>query len=189
MITALWLLALQGVIGAFDTLYFHEWRARLPGGVPATAPELRLHAWRDFFYAVLFGTLPWIAWAGSWTAVLVLVIMVEIVLTFSDFVVEIRARRFLGDVYGGERVTHAIMGIVYGAMIAELLPTILAWARLPTGLVGLSYTIPDVLKWTLTFMAAGVFLSGVRDLYAAFGLPGGSWPWSAQPARSQDQSA
>ena len=30
MTTALWLLAIQGLIGAFDTLYFHEWRARLP---------------------------------------------------------------------------------------------------------------------------------------------------------------
>ena len=30
MATALWLLAIQGAVGAFDTLYFHEWRARLP---------------------------------------------------------------------------------------------------------------------------------------------------------------
>ncbi len=57
MATALWLLALLGVIGAFDTLYYHEWRARLPGRRSA-APELRLHAVRDFLYAVLFGALP-----------------------------------------------------------------------------------------------------------------------------------
>jgi len=31
MAVVLWLLALQGVIGAFDTAYYHEWRARLPG--------------------------------------------------------------------------------------------------------------------------------------------------------------
>jgi hypothetical protein len=30
MTIALWLLAIQGVIGAFDTIYYHEWRARLP---------------------------------------------------------------------------------------------------------------------------------------------------------------
>jgi hypothetical protein len=47
MNTALWLLFALGVIGAFDTLYYHEWRARLPAqGAPA-APELRLHAARD----------------------------------------------------------------------------------------------------------------------------------------------
>jgi hypothetical protein len=30
MTTALWLMAVQGAIGAFDTVYYHEWRARLP---------------------------------------------------------------------------------------------------------------------------------------------------------------
>jgi len=30
MSIALWLLAALGVIGAFDTIYYHEWRARLP---------------------------------------------------------------------------------------------------------------------------------------------------------------
>lgn len=28
MAVALWLLALQGVIGAFDTIYYHEWPGR-----------------------------------------------------------------------------------------------------------------------------------------------------------------
>jgi hypothetical protein len=48
VITALWLLALQGALGAFDTLYYHEWRARLPAGGDSTRDELRLHAARDF---------------------------------------------------------------------------------------------------------------------------------------------
>ncbi|HEX9668341.1 MAG TPA: hypothetical protein VGC93_02545, partial [Thermoanaerobaculia bacterium] len=61
MKTALWMLALQGVIGAFDTVYYHEWRARLPARGREMAAELRLHAARDVFYAVLFGTLPWLA--------------------------------------------------------------------------------------------------------------------------------
>lgn len=30
MIGALWLLAILGITGAFDTLYYHEWRAQLP---------------------------------------------------------------------------------------------------------------------------------------------------------------
>jgi hypothetical protein len=76
MTMALWVLAIQGIIGAFDTLYYHEWRARLPTGGPVTAPE--------------------------------------------------------------------------------------------------------PLRWSLTAMSIGVFLSGVRDLYAALGLPHGGWPWSAE---------
>src|SRR5919109_1021776 len=104
MITALWLLATQGVIGAFDTLYYHAWRPRLPGRFPGTAAELKLHAVRDFLYAVLFGTLPWLAWQGLWVLVLAAVLLTEIGLTLADFVVEIRVRKPLGDVYGGERV-------------------------------------------------------------------------------------
>lgn len=174
---ALWLLALLGVIGAFDTFYYHEWKARLPAGGAKTAKELKLHAARDFFYAVLFSTLPWVAWYGYWVLALVAVIIIEIVLTLWDFVEEIAARKILGDVYAGERVTHAIMGIVYGAMTANLIPTLIDWWNTPTALTISPAPVPEWLRWGLLIMASGVFLSGVRDLYAAFGLPNGSWPW------------
>lgn len=177
MIVALWLLALQGVIGAFDTIYYHEWRARLPARGRQAASELKLHAARDFFYAVLFATLPWIAWQGQWVLVLVGVIVAEIVLTLTDFVVEIAVRKQLGDVYAGERVTHAVMGILYGAMVANLIPVMLQWWTRPTALVSEPADIPAVLQWGLVVMAGGVFVSGVRDLYAALELPYGSWPW------------
>src|SRR5215468_8186183 len=176
MITALLLLAIQGIIGAFDTLYYHEWRAQLPGRVPGTASELKLHAVRDFLYAVLFGTLPWLAWQGLWVLVLAAVLLAEILLTLADFVVEIRARKPLGDVYGGERVTHAIMGILYGAMVANLLPVLGHWWSLPTALAP-TVAVPEPLRWVLAGMAMGVFLSGARDLYAALGMPHGGWPW------------
>ena len=135
MIVALWLLTIQGVIGAFDTVYYHEWRARLPARGKQAASELKLHAARDFFYAVLFATLPWISWQGTWVLVLVGVFVAEIVLTLTDFVVEIAVRKQLGDVYAGERVTHAVMGILYGAMIANLVPVLARWWALPTALL------------------------------------------------------
>jgi hypothetical protein len=186
MIVALWLLAIQGVIGAFDTLYYHEWRAQLPARGKLAASELKLHAARDFFYAVLFATLPWIAWQGTWVAVLVAVITAEIILTLTDFVVEIAVRKQLGDVYAGERVTHAVMGILYGAMVANLIPVLVQWWTLPTVLAIDKPEIPEPLRWSLLAMAAGVAVSGLRDLYAAFELPHGSWPWksrAASPAR------
>ena len=177
MNVALWLLAVPGVIGAFDTFYYHEWRARLPAQGAQSAPELKLHAARDFFYAVLFGTLPWLAWHGWWTMVLAAVIVMEIVLTLWDFIVEIAVRKPLGDVYAGERVTHAVMGIVYGAMVGWLAPVMWRWWSLPTALVAEPPDVPAPLIGALLIMAAGVFLSGVRDLYAALGLPHGNWPW------------
>jgi hypothetical protein len=142
-----------------------------------SAPELRLHALRDFLYAVLFGTLPWLAWQGLWVGVLAVVLLTEIGLTLADFVVERRVRKPLGDVYAGERVTHAIMGILYGAMLAHLLPVLLQWWASPTMLSVTPLGVPDALRWALSLMAIGVALSGVRDLYAALGLPHGGWPW------------
>jgi len=177
MIVALWLLAIQGAIGAFDTLYYHEWRARLPARGALSAPELKLHAARDFLYAVLFGTLPWLAWQGGWTLLLTGVLVAEILLTLTDFVVEISVRKTLGDVYGGERITHAIMGILYGAMIASLIPVLVEWAALPTALAIQPPDAPLALRSALLLMAFGVLVSGVRDLYAAYDLPHGAWPW------------
>lgn len=177
MIVALWMLAAQGVIGAFDTLYYHEWRARLPAQGRQAASELKLHTARDLFYCLLFGSLPWIAWQGAWVLLLVAVIVAEIILTLADFVVEIAVRKPLGDVYAGERVTHAIMGILYGAMIANLIPALVHWWSLPTALVADPAPVPALLRWALTAMAAGVLASGARDLYAALEMPHCSWPW------------
>jgi hypothetical protein len=191
MTAALWLLAIQGVIGAFDTLYYHEWRARLPANGSIAAPELKLHAARDFLYAALFGTLPWIAWRGLWVLVLAAVLVAEILLTLADFMVEIVVRKPIGDVYAGERVTHALMGILYGAMVANLIPVLLGWWSLPAALTVAPPIIPETLRWGLFIMAVGVLISGLRDLYAAFGLPHGSWPWAVpvSPASTVSRGA
>ena len=184
MITALWLLAFQGALGAFDTLYFHEWRARLPARVDTTRDELKLHAARDFIYAVVFASLPWLALRGAWSLVLSALLVAEIFITLRDFVVEDRVRKSLGGVYPGERVTHALMGIIYGAFLAFLIPSLLEWWRAPTSLAPSAEVIPRALRWALAVMALGVFLSGVRDLAAALGLPHGGWPWRDSEANN-----
>jgi len=161
MATALYLLTLQGLIGAFDTLYYHEWRARLPARGRRAAAELALHAARDFFYGILFCTLPWIAWKGAWTIVLLGVIIAEIILTLWDFVVEIAVRRELGDVYAGERVTHAVMGIVYGAMIASLVPTLHLWWEGSSGLLLEPVATPAWVRLLVGALGVGVIASGL----------------------------
>ena len=179
MSTALWLLAFQGALGALDTLYYHEWKARLPARVPGTTPELRLHAARDFLYALLFGSLPWLAWRGVWAAVLALVVATEIVITLADFVVEDRVREPLGGVFPGERCMHAVMALLYGAVLAHLVPEMLAWWHEPTALAWAPASIPEPLRALLGLMALGVFGSGCRDAYATLQRPGGHWPWPA----------
>lgn len=63
----------------------------------------------------------------------------------------------------GERVTHALMGIVYGALLVHILPEFFIWANRPTGFENAAY---GVLGWALVAMAIGAALSGFRDLWA-----------------------
>ncbi|HEX8352052.1 MAG TPA: hypothetical protein VF611_03955 [Pyrinomonadaceae bacterium] len=177
MITALWLLTIQGAIGAFDTIYYHEWRARLPA-LPGARPELRLHAARALIYAVLFAALARFEWRGAWAYVLAALLAAEVLITLRDFVVEDGVRAPLGGVFAGERVTHAVMAIIYGAMLAHLLPALDAWRQAPTALAPHAEPVPSELTWLLTLMAVGVAASGARDAYAAAGLPKGGWPWA-----------
>ena len=161
MRVVLLILAAQGALGAFDTLWFHEWKARLPSRAEARV-ELSLHATRDFVYAVLFATFAWCTWEGTWAAVLIALLAIEIAITLADFVVEDRTR----PLSAGERVTHALMGIVYGAFLGHALPEISRWWRQPTGFGTVDH---GWLSVVLTVMAAGVALSGVRDSAAALG--------------------
>jgi hypothetical protein len=175
VITGLWLLVVQGVMGAFDTLYFHEYRARLPSGGAQSRPELLLHSARDFVYAVLFVTLARWQWGGAFAAVLLVLIGAEIVITLVDFAIEDRVRVPLGGVFPGERATHTIMAIVYGAALAHLVPAVVADLAAPTGFA--PRLVPGPLPALLLLFGVGVFASGVRDLLAARGGPSAGWPW------------
>ncbi|MEW5882683.1 MAG: hypothetical protein AB1725_00470 [Armatimonadota bacterium] len=165
MEVAIWLLLVQATLGAFDTVYYHEYRLRLPHGEHTTL-ELRLHAARDFAYAVIIGTLGFVTWQGAWAWVLAALLLGEIVITLWDFIEEDKVRKLPP----GERATHAIMGIVYGAFLAYLVPEMIQWAQAPTGFGASYHGIP---AWILSCIAAGVFVSGVRDLLASLGVRGG----------------
>jgi hypothetical protein len=156
MTTVVLLLLANGVLGAVDTLWYHEVRAGLPRRPDLYGTELRLHAARDAVYAVLYGTIGWWAWRGAWVGVLGALLAVEIVITLADFVVEDRTRA-LG---AGERVLHSVMAIVYGAMLCRLVPILAAGA--PTG-----GPVPVPLALMATLFAAGIAVSGLRDAVAS----------------------
>jgi len=159
MTTALCVLLLLGALGAADTLYYHEWRLRLPG-TPSARRELYLHAARDFVYAIVFGSLAWTTWNGAWVWPLAALLLFEVAITLTDFIEEDRTRRLPA----GERVMHAVMGIVYGAFLTLLYPHAAGWSRLGSGFSAVNYSM---LSWILTVFATGVFASGLRDLAAA----------------------
>ena len=161
MTVALVVLTALGVLGAFDTIVYHEAVLHLPSK-PSARGELRLHAARDFVYALLFASLAWIRLDGAFSIAIAVLLATEIAITLADFITEDRTRKLPA----GERSMHAVMGIVYGVFLTVLAPTLYAWFRLPARIEPASY---GWLSIVMTVLAAGVLVSGVRDLVASNG--------------------
>ena len=155
---ALQLMAAQGILGAFDTLYHHELTQALASR-PSARRELGIHAVRAMIYAVLFIGLSAWAWHGAWAWVLMAIFGIEIVLTLWDFVIEDLTRLLPAT----ERVTHTVLAINAGAFIILLALNLPAWQAQATTLVWQPH------GWLSVFLAlcgVGVGLSGLRDAWA-----------------------
>ncbi len=159
---ALQLMGLQGVLGAFDTLYHHELGEALPQRATARR-ELAIHAIRACIYALLFIGLACWEWHGAFAAILLGVFAVEIALTLWDFVIEDRTRLLPAT----ERVTHTVLAINGGAFIMLLVLQFHAWFAQPSGF---AWNPQGGLSVFLVLCGAGVGLSGVRDALAALRL-------------------
>ena len=165
---ALQLMAAQGCLGAFDTVYHHELTEALPQRATARR-ELAIHALRAMIYGVLFAGLSAWVWQGAWALALLVLFGVEIVLTLWDFVVEDRTRLLPAS----ERVTHTVLAINGGAFICLLALCSPQWLAAPTGF---QYAPQGWLSVFLALCGAGVFASGIRDALAARSLPVGEAP-------------
>lgn len=159
---ALQLMAAQGCLGAFDTLYHHELTEALPQK-PGARLELSIHATRALIYALLFIGLAYWEWHGVFAVALLAIFGVEIVLTLWDFVVEDRTRLLPAT----ERVTHTVLAINGGAFITLLAMNFPAWYAEPTGLV---WSPQGWLSVFLALCGVGVGVSGLRDGLAALRL-------------------
>ncbi|MTW09495.1 TIGR01777 family protein [Pseudoduganella eburnea] len=160
---AMQLMAAQGCLGAFDTVYHHELTEALPQRATARR-ELAIHAVRATIYGALFiGLSAWV-WQGAWTWVLLALFGIEIVLTLWDFVVEDQTRLLPAS----ERVTHTVLAINGGAFICLLLLGAPAALAEPPGF---QYAPQGWLSVFLALCGVGVFASGMRDAFAARALP------------------
>jgi uncharacterized protein len=159
--TLLWtLIAIQIAMGAFDTLYHHEFTERLAWR-PSQGRELKLHAVRNFFYAFIFIVLGWFEVYGLLAIALIAVLLVEVVITLMDFVEEDLSRKLPAT----ERINHTLLALNYGAILVLLMPILLDWAARDTGFAVVSY------GWRSIFAvvsAVGVAVFGLRDLLASF---------------------
>ena len=156
----LWtLIVIQIALGAFDTIYHHELTERLAWR-PAQQRELRLHGMRNLLYAVLFVLLGWFEVHGIWAMLAVAVLVIEVFITLVDFVEEDLSCKLPAS----ERVTHSLLALNYGGILALLLPVLTGWAQEPTALKPAYY---GPLSMIALAAAGAVVLFGLRDFAAA----------------------
>src|SRR5260370_14268582 len=135
MTPLLWILiAVQIVMGVFDTFYHHELTERLAWR-PSQRYELQLHALRNMLYALLFLVLGWLEVHGIFAIHVIVVLVAEIIITLMDFVEEDMSRKLPAS----ERINHTLLAINYGAILVLLLPVLIGWAGQPTGVTS-AYT-------------------------------------------------
>ncbi len=159
---ALQLLACQGCLGAFDTLYHHELTEALPSRTSARL-ELSIHAVRALIYSALFIGLSAWTFQGWWALALLVVFAIEIMLTLWDFVVEDQTRLLPAT----ERVTHTVLAMNGGAFIALLALNTPQWLAMPTML---AWQPQGALSLFLALCGVGVGVSGLRDAWAAHAM-------------------
>ena len=154
------ILILHGLLGGFDTLYNHEWDARLPRKLYA-ARELKLHAGRSYCYVLIFAGLAWFEWHGWLVLGLAALVVGEFGLSLVDSVVEDRTRELAAT----ERVVHMVLGVTTGAWTGFVFYTAFTdWWSQPTGWTAASY---GLVSWLFTAYALAVAVSATRDAIAA----------------------
>ncbi|MEO9132206.1 MAG: NAD-dependent epimerase/dehydratase family protein, partial [Sphingomonas sp.] len=153
------LLLVQIALGGFDTLYHHELTQRL-AWKPGQATELRLHGARNLIYALVFLALGWTEPHGAAAVALIAALAIETGITLWDFVEEDRVRALPAS----ERVTHTLLTLNYGVLLALLVPVLIGWTTLPTAIIFEGHGLASIL---LTLAALAVITFGIRDLFAA----------------------
>jgi uncharacterized protein (TIGR01777 family) len=160
MSNVLWIVVfLQVAMGGFDTLYHHELTERLAWR-PSQAREVRLHGVRNLAYALMFAALGWSEPHGGAAVALIILMASELIITLWDFVEEDRTRKLPAT----ERVTHTLLTLNYGVVVALLVPLLGRWVALPMAVVPAYH---GLWSWLCGIAAIGVIASGLRDLAAA----------------------
>jgi len=155
MDTILLLLSIQGFVGAYDSIYHHEIKERLSLR-PSASIELKIHSLRSVLYSILFLSFGWVEWHGLMALAFALILLVELLLTLWDFVVEDQTR----DLPSTERITHTLLGLNFGAILALLVPEILNWHDAATGFVWVNH---GIYSWIMTLYGIGVIPFAIRE--------------------------
>src|SRR5262249_10566091 len=102
----------------------------------------------------------WFEWRGAWALLVAVVLLAEVVITLTDFIVEDRTRRLPAS----ERVLHTVLAINFGMVLAALAPSLLQGWRMPSFVARGDY---GMVAWVLSLLACGAFAWSVRNTIAA----------------------
>src|SRR5204863_2104771 len=122
--------------------------------------ELILHGARNLIYAVLFIVLGWSEPHGIWAALIIALMAAEVVVTLADFVEEDASRKLPAS----ERVTHTLLALNYGALLALLIPVLVSRTALPTAFIPVH---DGFMNGLAALVSLGVIVFGLRDVQAA----------------------
>jgi hypothetical protein len=161
------LLLLVGLFGAFDVLYFHHLRARVP-----YAAEKRREAWAHVakapVYAALFLVVPNLQLSGASLSILGLLVALDVGIAAWDVAVESEARRAEGGLPAGEYALHLLITLLVGALFVELARDAAPRLDDPSA-VALRADVPEALRLALGALAAGCLFVGAIELAAVTG--------------------
>lgn len=148
------LLAVIGLLGAFDIAYFHWYRCRL-----SERAESRVEAWihvaRGFLYAAQFVVVPGVRLQGAWYAALVVLFAADVGVAIADVAVEPASRRSQGGLPRGEYIMHIVLSVLVGVYLHAIAIDSIAWVYAPTAIAWSPAAIPGWLRLALAGMAAG----------------------------------
>lgn len=162
MIPVLSLLPLHGLFGGAAVVLNHELAEHLPRRNKAPI-EQGLHSFRELLFAVLFGGLAWFEWRGAFAWCVVALLVAGFLVSSIDTLLEDRTRKLLPL----ERSLHVLLLINFGAYAALLVPVLLEWQSMSTGLELIHY---GFLTWALSALSALALAWCIRDGIACISL-------------------
>lgn len=158
MLVAFYILSFGGLVGAYDVLYYHMYRARL-WQRPEAMMENVTHAIRALLFSTFFFLLLFVEARGSWWWLYPAVCTLEMLNTMSDTFLEKRSREPQGGMENGEYMLHVFLSVMIGAVMACMLFESWSWSTQPTELILRARDVP-----------APMFLGGVGSIAVGLGF-------------------
>ncbi|MFP2904291.1 SRPBCC family protein [Pyxidicoccus sp. 3LFB2] len=185
MTAAFYLLLAIGLLGAFDTLYFHMWRGRLQER-PESQREVLWHTVRLLIYALQFLWVPHLRFQGLALGLLAVLYAADVLVAWADVWEERDSRASQGGLPRGEYFMHVVLSVLVGLYLMSVFQAVWPERLLSTGLRVDPPAVPVALRTLMTVMGVVTLALFARDLsrwFAFHRMPATSLPKQPPPRR------